>query len=101
MYLDPIKIQKDHKKRIAHLGLKITDHHIQNIQMPIHQLVKICTPSTKKYEWTVGTIYWQFYRKTNFIKLFCKNEQIDYHWRFSHEQWDTTAKLLLKAVKNI
>jgi len=68
--------------------------------MPLRKVTKIFTPSTIKYEWTIGTVYWQFYRKTEYIKLFFKTEDIDYHFRFSHEQWDSTAKLLLEQVKN-
>ena len=38
--------------------------------MPLRKVTKIFTPSTIKYEWTIGTVYWQFYRKTEYIKLF-------------------------------
>jgi len=92
-------MQVDHIKGIVHLGLRVTDNHVQNIVMPIREMFKICTPSTKKYEWTVGTIYWQFYRKTEHIKLFFKTEHVDFHWRFSHEEWDDITKELLEKVK--
>ena len=100
MFPDRIKIQVEHKKEIVHLGLRVTDNHVQNIIMPIREMIKICMPSTKKYEWLVDDMYWQFYRKTDYIKLFFKTESVDFHWRFSHEEWDAIVKDLLVKVKD-
>ena len=57
MFPDPIKIQIDFRKEVAHLGLRVSDNHVQNIVMPLHRVTKIVTPSTLKYEWLVDNMY--------------------------------------------
>ena len=99
MFPDPIKIQIDFRKEVAHLGLRVSENHIQNLVMPLHRVTKIFTPSTTQYEWLVGDMYCQFLRKMDHIKLFYKISNIDYHFRFTHEDWETARKKLLKTIK--
>ena len=100
MFPDPIKIQVDFRKEIVHLGLKVSDNHVQNLVMPLHRVTKICTPSTKQYEWMVDDMYCQFLRKADHIKLFYKIGHIDHHFRFTHEDWEIAGKKLVHTIKN-
>ena len=99
MFPDPIKIQIDFRKEVAHLGLRVSDNHVQNLVMPLHRVTKIFTPSTIKYEWLVDNMYCQFLRKMDYIKLFYKTEHIDHHFRFTHEDWEVTGQKLLETIK--
>ena len=88
----------DFRKEIVHLGLKVSDSHVQNLVMPLHRVTKICTPSTKQYEWMVDGMYCQFLRKADHIKLFYKIGHIDYHFRFTHEDWYAASKKLVQTI---
>jgi hypothetical protein len=100
MFPDPIKIQIDFRKGIAHLGLRVSDNYVQNLVMPLHRVTKIFTPSTMKYEWIVDEMYCQFLRKKDYIKLFYKLEYIDHHFRFTHEDWEAAGQKLLQTIKD-
>ena len=99
MFPDPIKIQIDFRKEIAHLGLRVSNNHVQNLVMPLHRVTKIFTPSTTQYEWMVDNMYCQFLRKKDCIKLFYKLGHIDHHFRFTHENWEVTGQKLLETIK--
>ena len=100
MFQDPIKIQIDFKRKVAHLGLRVSDNYIQNLVMPLHRVTKIFTPSTIKYEWLVDDMYCQFLRKMDYIKLFYKIEHIDHHFRFTHDDWELAGQKLVHTIKN-
>ena len=100
MFPDPIKIQIDFRKGVAHLGLRVSDNHVQNLVMPLHRVTKIFTPSTLQYEWLIDNMYCQFLRKMDHIKLFYKTHHIDHHFRFTHKDWEITGKKLVHTIKN-
>ena len=68
----PNQNQIDFRKEIAHLGLRVSDNHVQNLVMPLYRVTKIFTPSTTQYEWMIDDNVLSIFKKKDNIKLFYK-----------------------------
>ena len=96
MFKDLTKIQINSEGNVT-LAIKIAENHVHNLILKIETFALILSKDTDSWNGLIHHKYWTLQKLSDRVKLF--DENYEYHYRFSLQQWDDIRKQFKDALR--